>query len=428
MKKLIVVCASMLLIAGCDESTSRCQKNCHNADKSANVDKSADASKPAGLCGYGECPADLGKHCDYNRDCATGQCVNHACRFESAATLGGSIFSPVSDAGSGGSGVSSGASGGSAGGSSGSAGGSSGSSGISGASNIWVAGGSVPSGSACNVNQECESGLCYKGYCSDDCELLGCADSNMVCRYGRCIPITTDGGECSFTETEPFDHLYYNAKYKDSFTGAGIIGCKDFEFCCNGFCTENGCESQISCQISKDCASNICFGYADTLENARTVCGCTFDEECGDAMFCGNTDVNLISMYDGYYYGDFYQFYYYDFNEMASVCKNKLQVGAACTRDAMCKLGACYEGKCVVPKNAESRCDSDGDCATQTCGEAVFENRDKWEACHADGIDCTIDAFCENKYDDGEPCFSDANCKSGYCSEKYGVCAALSRK
>ena len=274
----MIILASMVLMTGCDESSSPCSKNCRsaqntqkaqtspnaqqsnqNAQSSPNAQSNQNAqqgfpdaqsdSNAVNSSASGTCMADLGKHCTYNRDCDSMQCVNHVCRFESDATLGNSASASGSGSGSG--------SGSSPGGSSGSG---SGSSAISGASSLWVAGGSTPSGSACSINQECESGLCYKGVCSDDCELVGCSDSNLVCRYGRCIPITTDGGECSFTEKKPFEKNYYNGKFKDRFVGAGINGCKDYEFCCNGFCTESACEPLISCQTSKDCASDICYG------------------------------------------------------------------------------------------------------------------------------------------------------------------------
>ena len=139
-------------------------------------------------------------------------------------------------------------------------------------------------------------------------------------------------------------------------------------------------------------------------------------------MYCASTRANIIR-YDDKEYHHYWQ---YDKDEKVSICKAKLVVGGACNRDAMCALGACYDGECVMPKKAESRCDSDGDCATMTCGESNYRDgdREKWEACHADGHDCKLNTVCVDKYEDGEKCYRDENCKSGYCSEKSGVCSS----
>ena len=207
MKRFAMIACTFTFLAGCTDS------GLHESDSP--IDNNNVSVRMA--CGYNLCPEDLGKYCDSNSDCTNRQCVNHACRYESNATVGDHSSEHASDSESGGEADPGGGSGGGA--DSSSAHGSSSSEGLS-ASNLWVEGGSLPSGSACESHQACESGLCYQGRCSDDCELLGCSDSNMVCRYGRCIPISTDGGECSFKPIEA-DELGY--KY-NHFTGGGIIG------------------------------------------------------------------------------------------------------------------------------------------------------------------------------------------------------------
>ena len=417
MKKFIVILASMAILAGCDESASKFHKKPNSAQCTGEqCNESPDGEctgeqcneGPDGECAQGDCPSDLGKSCEFNRDCESKQCVNHRCRFESKASVNSNNST------SGGSSGGSGSSGSGGSGSSGSGGSSP--SGVSGASDLWVAGGSTPSGQSCTQNQECESGLCYQGLCSDDCELVGCTESNLVCRYNRCIPITTDGGECSF-EVE----YYLSSSHDgDMIKDLTIVGCQSHQFCCNGFCMDDKCEPRISCKISEHCKSGTCYDYIDDIVKERTVCGCSHDKECGSEMYCDEHT-------EGFYVQRVHSDYYLTSMLGLDTCQGKLKVGAKCDRDAMCKLGACYDGECVIPKNAESRCDSDGDCATQTCGESNYEEGDlnKWEACHKDGVKCTIDAFCEDKYNDGERCYQDANCKSGYCSEKTGTCKPL---
>lgn len=170
--------------------------------------------------------------------------------------------------------------------------------------------GNNSNGSACSDDLDCESGLCLNGVCSGDCQIYGCNQGYYVCREDKCIPAETHSNEC----TEHSD------------CAAGM-------YCCNGFCKAGACEPGISCE-----SSSTCVNYCEST-NWGKICGCNVDTECGSDYYC-NKDTNTW------------------------FCEHKLPVGGNCyNSDSRCMLDACYQGKCIVPRESGQACNSNGDCA-----------------------------------------------------------------
>ena len=218
--------------------------------------------------------------------------------------------------------------------------------------------GSTATGGSCTRNAQCESGLCDNGICSDDCARLGCAEAYYVCRANKCIPVESQGTECTLNED----------------CGIGY-------FCCNGFCSENKCEVGISCESSDTRCNNGC--------GSHDYCTCSGDTECGNNMYCG-----------------------YD-SSWGNVCYPKKQVNASCSSNSQCADGLYCSSKCVLKKDLDESCSQSYECASGLC----VSNKDElcdWYYWY--------DCYCKPPRENGEKCMLDSNCKSGYCKPSTSTC------
>ncbi len=279
-------------------------------------------------------------------------------------------------------------------------------------------------GDSCQAKSECASGFCADGFCCD----AGCTGACDRCDTtpGSCTPVAagtpgspscapyacggasatclttcTGDGDCAVTSYCSGGTCVGKHVNGSACGGAGECAsgsCVD-NFCCNTACA-GACDR---CDSSPGTCTAVAAGSAGVPACAPFVCDgaspscptvCTQDSGCAAGLFC-----------------------------QAGACVTKLDLGAVCTRTAMCVSGSCADGFCC-----SSPCTGACNECASTPGTCMFN------AAGAPGRPaCTpyvcggAASACPSGCTDDTNCVTGDFCNGGLCAPKLGLGALCGR-
>ena len=241
-------------------------------------------------------------------------------------------------------------------------------------------------GQTCNRDDDCTSLRCYNNRCANKVEDGEACKRNHDCINGDCQGKSVL--ECS----------------------SGLVNqtCTSDETCKSNRCVFNRCQEKLVdgevCRKSSHCVSDKCRG----ANLAKECSSGLMNHTCSRNHHC----VNLRC-------GGF-------------LCQKKYNLNEVCKYNGDCKSGRCERGKCVQMVKSGKRCLENADCKGVNClGEEGFKE------CSAGKMDQACDEHwdcengrcagyrCEEKLEDGLPCFYSIECQGGKCPGGYvGECSS----
>lgn len=263
-------------------------------------------------------------------------------------------------------------------------------------------------GETCDIDNQCISGYCTGGVCSD-------CGGNGDCDGGSCIEGNDGYYFCTTPLSEP---------------------CSTGEECDSGYCYDRpGPQGSIcsTCEVNEDCGDNqecaydgglgyaICSGTgvlgadcADGSECESGICNSDICSECFDSADC-NGDGECIDdrSNSGYF-----------------LCTDDL--GAVCESSVECISGYCYESGTIWGTMC-SECETADDCLpTQECNYSLLDGYALCAGTESLGAGCDNDYECASGFCSGgfcSECGVDADCASDACYDDtagvgYFVCLA----
>lgn len=274
-------------------------------------------------------------------------------------------------------------------------------------------------GDRCNVNEDCESGVCVEGIChAPACEdgikngfetdvdcggdaCGGCGDFDQCEETSDCLSLVCMDGQCQ--QPSCADNVKNGLETDlDCGSVAGCARCGDgrqclfSNDCVSGVCAEGRC-------ISPTCTDGVMNGFETDVD-----CGFTANcPDCDDGFQC-STDVDCRS---GICFGG---------RCSAPSCSDGIQNGFETDVDCggvHCD-GCDTDEKCAGDDNscANLICNpTDYTCEPPTCDDGVRNGDER-------GIDCGPPSVCPQPCDEGTPCVNNEDCVSGVCTG--GSCAA----
>ncbi|MEZ4474921.1 MAG: membrane dipeptidase [bacterium] len=250
-------------------------------------------------------------------------------------------------------------------------------------------------GHLCVGDDECQSGTCRVGVCSDCQRHADCGADAWCDVSGVCVGKWEGGHLC-----------------------LGAVECQSGQ-CTLGVCTD--CRVHADCADGEWCdATSVCVGKWSAghlcLSNIECQSGSCRAGVCSDCA--GHGDCGAGAWCDA-----------------TRVCVGKWNAGHACLGDVECKSGSCRLGFCA-------HCDADDECPCgQWCDAAGF-CQPLWDNGHAclsdrecasgacvigfcrecdahadcgDGQWCDAAGFCQPEWGNGHACLGDVECGSGHC-------------
>jgi hypothetical protein len=239
-------------------------------------------------------------------------------------------------------------------------------------------------GESCDIDNQCVSGYCTGGVCSD-------CGSNGDC----------DGGTCS----EGIDGYY--------FCTTPLAGdCSENDECESGYCYDRpGPQGSICsvCELNEDCGEYQECAYDGGLEYAVCIGTAELGSSCTDGSDCVsgicNNSVCSECLGDGDCSGDGTCI---DDRSGSGYFLCTDELGESCVGAIACISGYCYEGGVLIGSIC-SECEVADDCMpTQECNYNLLSG---YASCA--GTE-SLGASCENDYE----------CNSGFCSG--GLCSECS--
>jgi hypothetical protein len=223
----------------------------------------------------------------------------------------------------------------------------------------------VPDAFPCELDSECESGICNDGFCiaQPACTLDAACGDLEACRQGRCVPV-----QCTERNESACGHYRCIANT------------------CTTRCPDNG-----SCQAGATCEDTHCVPCASGCELRRDGVDCTSSAECRSHVCCQRSNRSAC----------------------ASECPFEATI---CDEQLGCSAGFC----CAQPGGAARLCQSDP-CTLGELGDAC--STDEYCASHY-----CVDGRCARRARElGELCESHADCKSGACCATSSTTVKLCR-
>jgi hypothetical protein len=238
----------------------------------------------------------------------------------------------------------------------------------------------------------------------------------------KCLLATCEMGKCGTKPAKP------NTDCND---GGGTL-CDALGKCVNGGCLDKDknnketdvncggpdcspCANDKGCNKGSDCLSGFCDLSKNPMNGSSGTCSpCTTDPQCGGTKFCKQ-----------------------------SKCLDKVDVGGACDKPEMCKLGFCVDGYCCNNACTEkckwcSKPGMEGACTLAPINIDVKQACDPY-TCDGASADCPTKCTlsqcgpthycnaqkdCVVKKDPGQMCGDKAECKTGYCTDSTCCTAA----
>ena len=292
-------------------------------------------------------------------------------------------------------------------------------------------------GTDCNIDTDCDSGICRDGVCSECRGQSDCA-SNTECLasfalgYYACVEIVLGelGASCSGNEDCASGHCKSNVcsecrndnhcvgaqECVDDTAGVGYFICQGGDLalgapcdvdsaCASGVCNNNtcsACQFDAECPGLATCEADFDLGYFNCVSPDPAPIGepCVANSDCASGACVSR--LGPISSVCGECLEDNQcpqgQACQFNFSEGTNLCVGTLSLGDSCNADSACRSEFCNSGHC-------SRCGSNADCDNGGQCEPSISNPDVF--------------VCRGGL--GDPCQSGADCGSGYCFESFNV-------
>jgi hypothetical protein len=299
-------------------------------------------------------------------------------------------------------------------------------------------------GTSCNVDKECQSGMCVDGYCCDAACASACDACNLVGMLGTCSfrpddtagqpgcdPYLCDGTKAQCASSCMGDGDCVAGAYCDS---GSCLARKPQGGACGGNneCQNNQCVDGYCCNVAcgNDCDSCAVPGAEGTCTNVFK--GSSGSPSCtpylcnGAIATCPLNCVNNADCVAGYYCG-------------GGTCQSLKNDGTLCSSAGECQSGNCVDSYCCdtpcgLPCDACNLGGSEGSCSVRLAGAAASPSCDPYlcdgalatcpTSCMNNG-DCVGTSFCTggNTCDglkpNGQSCGNGSECQSGRCIDGY---------
>jgi hypothetical protein len=284
--------------------------------------------------------------------------------------------------------------------------------------------GTIAAGGACTTALACDAGsVCvFDASCPGTCQALLPEDaacdgtSGVRCNFrdgldcvdGLCKPVPLDGLRC-----EADDECGPGAICNDQWLPHGICDSGAIEGAVCGGATDTECQLGLFCdaELFEADAEGICRALGQPAGGP-----CVWDDNCSDGLFCFVEDIATSTLGE---------------------CTERLGAAEPCGSRAECEEGLrCgAEGVCAPLADVSEACVRDDDClAGLVCdGVTCKEARYPGEGCGEPTVVCVESicdgASCVGRYDLGQSCVSDDECRSRTCGgagscEDPELCAA----